>query len=134
MASGEADTGMSIRLSRFLPRYPGVLLMPAVLGLWIGLCTVGREDPRGMATLMDSGFALEWREVYGVPFYFVGSKRVPGRGPNAWRGYGFRVVPFLIDIALALATAYIVAVGVERLVLFKIQARHRRRLGQGEPN
>ena len=87
---------LTLRLTRILPGYPAILLVPMVLGLWIWMWTVGREDPRGILVLDPKG-SLAYKEVYGLPFVFVGPKPPPF-GPGGWRpwaGYGFKPAPFL---------------------------------------
>lgn len=124
---------LALRLMRTQPGFPAVLLVPAVLGLWIWMWTVGRDDPRGMRVLDPRG-VLAYREIYGLPLVFVGSKPPP-RGPGGWRGfpgYGFKPAPFLADLLIALGTAYIVAMAVDRLVFPAVRAGQGRKRGRGE--
>ncbi len=124
VVTGEAGSGIRFKWRKYLPRYPAVLLIAVVLGLWISLCTVGRKDTCGLPVLvLDPDSGIVRKEVYGFPFVFVGSKILPGRGPRARRHYGFMGAPFLADLAIALTAAYLLAMGVERLVFPALQAR-----------
>ena len=80
-----------------LPRFPAILSALVVLGTWAAFSAVSRGD--------------SIPHERGLPFVFVIDV------------IGFMVGPFLIDLALVLAVAYIVAMVVDRLVLRWARAR-----------
>ncbi|MCZ6688501.1 MAG: hypothetical protein O7H41_02740 [Planctomycetota bacterium] len=103
------------RWTRYLPRFPAVLLVPVVLVLWAGLCSVYRGGPSS------------WDGGWGVPLRFDGWWPGMSSPPPA-----FRVTPFLIDLTLALAAAYLMAMAVDRLLFPAIGSTPRRKLRQGD--
>ena len=129
---------MRSRWTRWLPGFPAVILLITILGLWVVLCTLPLGD---WDTVFSMGEVLGpvQKRVWGFPFAFVAGKNgveLPTLTLEAdtftiYAGYGFHTIPFLADLALALAAGYIVAMAVERLVLFKIQAARRGRRGEG---
>lgn len=106
---------MSFRWPRHLPKFPAVLLVPAVLALWAGLCSVYRDGPSS------------WDGGWGVPLRFDGWWPGMSSPPPA-----FRVTPFLIDLTLALAAAYLIAMAVDRLLFPAIGSTPRKKLRQGD--
>ncbi|MCZ6688249.1 MAG: hypothetical protein O7H41_01395 [Planctomycetota bacterium] len=110
------------RWPKFLPRFPAILLMFAILWLWVTLCTIPQKDSGSHLYSDYSGGAVQG-VVKGFPFIFIGSKIVPG---SVYRDYGFMPVEFLIDLIIALATAYLLAMGVERLCHRSLKTGHER--------
>ena len=100
--------------SRYLPGFPAVLLVPVILLVWVGLCSVpGREtDYLRSAGFMSYGFP------YPIRSYLYD---VAGGRPVALTNFSIPV--FLIDLFLALAAAYFVAMVVDRLVLRWVRSR-----------
>ncbi|MCZ6691123.1 MAG: hypothetical protein O7H41_16165 [Planctomycetota bacterium] len=112
------------RWPKFLPRFPAILLMFAILWLWVTLCTIPRKDSERYQYSDYSAGAVQGVGK-GFPFIFVGSKLVPG---SVYRDYGFMPVEFLIDLIIALAAAYLLAMGVERLCHRSPKIGHHRSL------
>ena len=98
---------MSIRWPRFLPRLPALLLIPAVLGLCVALCAAPRKYPGGAWYFSPRSGTVRWAEPRGFPFVFDGGKNERMLDAKLIVGCGFRTAPFLADLALALATAYL---------------------------
>jgi hypothetical protein len=91
-----------------------VLLVPVVLGVWALLCTVARPD-HGYHPIEARRSPRAWKGERGVPFSFLGTKYRTGV-------YGFKPVPFVADLAIALATACVLAMATDRLILRLIRA------------
>ncbi len=97
---------MSIRWSKYLPSYPAILLVPVILAFWVALGWEKRGPHFGPPSY---GFPLifkgrledQWCELHSLPHTAV---------------YGFWIDRLLIDLGLALGTAYVVAMIVDRLV------------------
>ena len=96
---------MTARLTRLLPGFPAVLLMPAILALWAALCSLEREGPP---------ISGSW----GVPLIFLGWKEI---SPYHWTYAGFQLTPFIVDLIFALAAGWLVALGVDRLILSHVR-------------
>ncbi len=106
---------MRVRWPRYLPRFPAVLLVPAILGLWLSLCTVPREHSLPWLRYTPGH---EFPHEFGVPFAFDGVLRElePGQSYHA----GFQFGPFIIDLALALAVAWGLSMAADRLLLQRV--------------
>ena len=119
--------------TKYLPRFPAILLVFAVLGLWVVLSTAKPGNMVGIIKTWHPHFGSVAKDGYGFPFVFIGVLFVYGPDPPVYLSYGFNLYALAADLALALATAYLVAMGAERL-LFPLA---RRLLGkkseQGEP-
>ena len=109
---------MSLRWRRYLPRFPAVLVLIAVLGIWFVVCTAPRRDPLDTQVFhREPGTeGLVRRDPMGFPFVFAETKdeSAPGVGFRIVRHYDAGI--FLVDLALALATAYFLAMVLDRLV------------------
>ena len=102
---------MRLRWPKYLPRFPAILLVPAVLVAWAGACYFPHVD------LESSYFG------FPKPFYWHLQRADLS---------DFDVGPLVIDLTFAMATAYLVAFGVERFVFPAIRARQGRKRGTGE--
>jgi len=105
---------MRVRWTKLLPGYPAVLLVPGVLGLWawLNLFRIG-----------------DWIESsWGFPLTYL-RRTFEDSGTYC---YEFQVTGFLFDLFLGLAGAFLIALGVERLVLVRIRAAVMRKRGPGE--
>ena len=111
-----------------------MLLMIALLGIWVALCAAPREDPmEAWLRIEKPGLDLiTRRNAQGFPLVFADSKRerVSGVGWVIRREY--YIGRFLADLGLALATAYIFAMAVDRLVFPLVRRLHRKKPEQGE--
>ncbi len=101
---------MRFRWPRFLPKFPAVLLAPALMA---ALAFSGAEKQPGWP-IWDWKFPLKFTIAYE---YSV----------KAWAIVG--VGGFLVDTSLALAAAWALAMAVDRLVFPLLQRRRR----QGRP-
>ena len=104
--------GMRLRGPKYLPGWPAILLVPVILGVWVTLCMIPEGTPRDMR---------------GFPVTFLGGWEPDGFG--GYRQVGFRVIRFLIDLTLALGTAYILAMTVDRLILPLVRRQSTKRIG-----
>ena len=102
---------MRFRLPRLLPGFPAMLLVPAVLAVWAIL----NWTPQGNWGTYCQGF----------PYHF--SEWDHSRGYLENDTYAFRR-----NLLIALATGYVVAMAVDRLVFPAIRGASRRKLGRGE--
>lgn len=102
--------GMTSRMTRYLPCYPAILLVPTILAFWAWFSLVyQKETPYFKAGW---GYPLRCYGWFSVRTF---------RFSDTW-SHGFRVTPFVIDLALALAVAVLLALAVDRMVLAKIRA------------
>ena len=119
---------LRFRWRRFLPGYPAILLVPAILGLWVGLTWANKD------------YSFQTRPhvrnpSYGIPLSFMGHRDDQWCKAHSRRHkqvYGFWIDRFLIDLAIALASAYIVGMAADRLLFPAIRAARRRKRGAGE--
>ena len=98
---------MTFRLRKYLPGWPAVLVMPAVLGWWFVQC------------------------IQGGTFHFGWPLHIR---PGPVKYLPLRIDYVLTDVVLALATAYIVAMGAEWLGRSMTRAAHRKKRCLEEPN
>ncbi len=92
------------RWVRFLPGHRAILLAPVALVTWAMLCYV-----------LGLGYGgLGW----GFPLVYLNLEM--GR---VCVDFSFRVVPFLVDLLLALVAAWVIAMAVDRLVFPWVRAR-----------
>ncbi len=103
---------MSVRWPRYLPRFPAILIMPTVLFTW---------DNRARTHYSHGIFIRGW----DWPMEFMVFR------DEVWGWLLYGVGQFIIDVSLALATAYLLAMAVDRLVFPLI--RRRRRQGPATP-
>ena len=104
---------MSIRWPKYLPRWPAVLLLPAVLAAWALQCSI----PWVCGSSYGIGFPLPFR-----------------RHDGHWGWSPLKLDNVLIDLTLALVTAYTLAMVVDRLVFPLIRGRRRQeRTAPSEP-
>ena len=97
------------RWTRLLPGHPAVLLVPATVAVWAGFCSLRWYGPHHWD---------EWKwNGWGVPLPFYGFWWSPDHYD------GFRLAPFLFDLVLALAVAWLFALAVDWLVLRRVRAR-----------
>ena len=117
---------MRLSWRRDFPGWPAILLIPAVLGAWAWVCAMPLTD-------LGAASGAEWHRGGGVPYEFWRPKliqisprvwRPPARGEDS--GYRFKPVPFIADLAIALALAYGLAMVMDRGVFPWL----RRRQGQ----
>jgi hypothetical protein len=104
---------MRSRWTRFLPGFPAVLLVPAVLLLWLSLWL-----------FMEDRDLLGWQfHGFGFPLPFEGWwPRIGGRTVR-----GFHVAPFVFDLSLALATAWLLPLALDRFVFRPIRAARQKK-------
>ena len=108
---------MRLRWRWFFPGFPASLLALAVLAAWAILCWT----PRGY--LADSAIQLYPR---GFPIMYTAHVReLDARWSEACP------LPCLVNLALALAAAWTLAMAVDRLVFPAIRAARRRNRGTG---
>ena len=127
---------MSFRWPRFLPRFPALVLMPAVLGLWIVLCIGGSSyewSPLYPETIFLAGSPWEggpWDNPRGFPFTFSGRWEL---GVSEWHFWsGFQIGWFLLDLIIALAVAWAFPMFIDRVVFPLIRGKRQRHRGTGE--
>ncbi len=127
---------MRFRWRKYLPSYPAILLVPLVLAVWVMIWTIPYEKDRGDIRGFPFDFSGSWeeydmslqhfakmREAFPQEYSQYSEENLPTlRRPV----YGFRITWFLIDLIIALAAAYVVAMALDRLVFPWI----RRWLGQ----
>ncbi len=102
-------------LVKNLPRWPAILLVPAILGMWAALCALPRGHP--LPTPLYER---------GVPFAFIQVLEPRSDYPNYSEYHTvLRFTPLLVDLAVALAAAYLLAMAVDRLVFPWIRRRRR---------
>jgi hypothetical protein len=89
---------------RFIPRFPAILLVPAVLAAWAVRCAFPQV------------ILGEHYYSYGFPLRFYGW--VEHRTATTWGAYyaGFRLGPFLVDLLLASGVAWLSALCLEWLL------------------
>ncbi len=127
--------------THYLPGFPAILLVLAVLGLWAQLCfTESKYDwaPHRLPGMHVYRLRHEegepWYNPRGFPFAFSGSWEEVGniRGVATYGWTGFQITWFLGDLIIALTAAYIFAMGVERLVFPLVQRQYRTKPKRGE--
>ena len=91
------------RWAGFLPGYPAILLMPAVLVVWAVLCTDGQSGYESGAEWYGWGFPLPFYGVLGGP-------------DGYYDGLRFRLTPYLVDLLLAVVVAWVLAMAADPLV------------------
>ena len=109
---------MRFRWPRFLPGFPAVLLMPAILAAWAILCSIPRysvTDP--------------WFPRQGFPLAYWTTWDDPG---SVHDFFGFRASRFVFDLGFALAVSWLFALAIDRLVFPAIRAARRGKRGTGE--
>ena len=133
----EANTSMRARWTRWLPGFPAVLLIPAIVVGWALLLWV----PEGYAL-----WELEepWSSHRGFPVAFErifrgqATRYDPPSGlvRRIWFSTmsDFRISYFLIDLAIALAVAYLLALAVDRRLFPLVRRLYRKNPEPGEPN
>ena len=134
---------MRLRWPRFLPGFPAVLLVPAVLGRWARLCgTNSHYDWSSLSDRDDLWVPVHpergpmhmqgepWNNPRGFPFRYSGSFEPWEGGGYVWSG--FQIHWFLIDLTIALTVAYLFAMVIDRLLFPAIRARQGRKRGTGE--
>ena len=124
---------MNLPRIRFLPRFPAVLLVPAVLGLWVVLCIT--RTPYDWSSLWRSGvgsYIRSWWDggpglnARGFPFTFYGTWELD-EVDQIYRWTGFQIGWFLLDLIIALAAAWGFAMLIDRVAFPLIRATHRRK-------
>ena len=125
---------MRFRWTRWLPGFPAVLLMPAIVVTWASLLWA----PEGDTCWEGGGLGPEW----GFPIVFARYDAVQVRKTDPRSGLArrirstrlseFRVSHFLIDLAIVLAAAYILTMAADRLLFPAIRGARRRSRGSGE--
>lgn len=107
---------MRFRWTKYLPGWPSALLIPGLLMVWAMFCLVPLvfADLRG-----DTDF------LFGFPVSFVHTDDAGF--------FRFSRPRFLVDLTAVLASAYAVAMAVDRLVFPWIRRRHRGHRAPGEP-
>ncbi|MCZ6691547.1 MAG: hypothetical protein O7H41_18310 [Planctomycetota bacterium] len=127
-----AKRDAAFRWSKVLPGFSAVLVMPLVLGLWARLCVTHSEYDWSSFV----GHNLYWPEYVqgepwnnprGYPFRYSGSWEPMEGGGYFWPG--LQVHWFLLDLIIALAVAYVVAMAVDRLVLPLIRRQSTKKFG-----
>ena len=123
--------------SKYLPGFPAVLLVLAVLGLWAQLCVTESEYdwsylelPGGGPLHISPELEGPWHEPRGFPFTFSGRWKHLGGGKLTWTG--FQINWFLVDLIIALTVAYIVAMEVELRLFPLVRWLYGKKPEQGE--
>ena len=108
------------RWAGFLPGYPAILLIPAVPVVWAMICAVPwlSYEPELPCWLVEVGMTSPRVPRLGLPLPFYG----------VWWGpdfpyYEFRLIPYLVDLLLAVVVAWVLALAVDRLVLRWVRPR-----------
>ena len=110
---------MRLRWPRLLPGFPAALLVPAFLAGWAIQCSIPIVVwTRGAERIVS---------FQGEPFPFMVRAQFADLV-----GSEFRVSAFFMDLALALAAAYLIAMAADRLLFPAIRAARGKKLGQGE--
>ena len=137
---------MSIGWPKFLPRLPALLLIPALVPAWASLMW-GPESSHhgyGYERGYERGFPLAF-EVYRTDATpsIVGTPYIVRRSPKTWsvvlasfdhaERTEFWLSHFLVDLAVALVVAYILAMAVERFLFPLARRLHGKKPEPGEP-
>ena len=117
---------MRLRWPRFLPGFPAILLVPAVLGFSVTLNSARLEARAGNPSY---GFPLTFKGYFEVRGFLPGTARILAVD---FYEYEFRITPLLIDLIIALTVAYSLAMAADRLVFPAIRGGRRRKRGSGE--
>ena len=125
---------MRPRWRKYLPGWPAVLLVPAVLAVWIMLGIFAPEKGLPGSRGFPFDFAVRWEEYEMNPQLFANLRKHFPQEYSQYseenlpilrrpvRGSGFQISWFLIDLVIALAVAWVLAMIVDR-VLFPLARR-----------
>ena len=119
----DPPSSMSVRWSKYLPRFPAILLMPTVLTA----CAL-------LGVYQDKDRFAGWGSNFPLRFLVVDldiDPFVPGE-EYGWSIFG--VWGFLVDTSLALAVAWALAMAFDRLLFPLARRLHRKKPEQGEPS
>ena len=132
VAAGAADSSMKLRWPRILPRLPALLLIPALVPAWASLMWGPESSLQGY----ERGYPLvfeTYRTKVRSSFSYWKLGTTMFFSPVYSDRSDFRLPHFLVDLAFALAAAYVIAMAVERLVFPLVRRPYRKRREQGEP-
>ena len=130
--------------TKFLPGFPAILLVPAFLGLWATLCVTHSDYEWSSISLPGTrvisippeGLEPSYNPR-GFPFTFSGSweeRETKPVGVEVYDEIGFQIHWFLVDLIIALAVGYLLAMRVDRLVFPLVRRLQKKKPEQGEPS
>ncbi len=130
--------------TKYLPSFPAILLVPAVLGLWATLCIADSEYEWSSISLPGTRVISippegvePWYNPRGFPFTFSGSweeRETKPVGVEVYDEIGFKIHWFLVDLIIALAVGYLLAMRVERSLFPLVRRLLGKKAEEGEPN
>ena len=132
---------MRLRWRKYLPGWPAVLLVPAVLAVWIMLCIFAPEKGLPGSRGFPFDFAVRWEEYEMNPQLFANLRKHFPQEYSQYseenlpilrrpvRGSGFQIHWFLIDLIIALTAAYLFAMAVDRLVFPLVRGQGTKKFG-----